>query len=114
MVIGDFERALVGFREGRLVTEGAVFVNGVIATLLVLCSSFVLRPGGGAVPGYGLATRRLAIAGAAAVFLFTGLFTTAVRSVYRDRHDGWGRPTLRLGPDADWRVRPLLRSESHR
>ena len=48
------------------------------------------------------------------VLLFTAGFTTVIRSVYGDKHDGWGGPNLRLGPDADWRLKPILKNKGHR
>jgi hypothetical protein len=115
MIIGNFQRALVTFNEQRLATEATVFLNGLLVTLLVLRAA----PARAVAPygwdqGWGRLTRRAALAGALGLVLGAGVFTTVVRSVYGDRHDGWGRPNYRFGPEADWRVRPLLKSIEHR
>ena len=49
MVIGNFERALVGFADQRLVTEGVIHVNAVLATVMLLTTDrpTVRRLGGG-------------------------------------------------------------------
>jgi hypothetical protein len=36
MVVANFERALVGFAAGRILTEGVIFVNAILAMILVL------------------------------------------------------------------------------
>ena len=36
MVIGNFERALVGFKDQRLVTEGVIHLNALICTVILL------------------------------------------------------------------------------
>jgi len=39
MVVGNFERAVVGFAEQRLITEGVIFLNAVILSFLIVRSS---------------------------------------------------------------------------
>jgi hypothetical protein len=116
MVVGNFERALVGFAEQRLVTEGTIFVNGLIATLLILCFARDREPVPvvASDPDYGQLTRRVVVGGLAGLALLTALFTAIVHETYGDRHDGWGNRNLRVGPDADWRMHPILKSEQHR
>ena len=43
MVIGNFEKALVGFADQRLITEGIIHVNAVIAAVLLLVSDPLRR-----------------------------------------------------------------------
>jgi hypothetical protein len=116
MVIGNFERALVGFNQRRLGTEGTIFVNALIAMLLLLCFPRQREPMPelASKPHYGRLTTGFAVVGLAAMLLGTALFTTAVHRVYGDRHDGWGGWNVRLGPDADWRMHPILKSQQHR
>lgn len=115
MVVGNFERALVKFHENRLATEGTIFVNALLVTLLV-----VAHAAGPKFEGWseGLERRRLSIrtagAGVLLVVVLAGGFTAVVRSVYGDRHDGWGRRNLRFGEEADWRVKPILKTGQHR
>ncbi len=116
MVVGNFERALIGFNGQRLATEGAVFVNGLIAMLLLLCFARQPKPmpQQAATPRFGWLTAGFAIGGLSVMLLCTALFTGTIRRIYGQRHDGWGRQNLRLGPDADWRMHPILKSEQHR
>ncbi len=111
MVVGNFERVLVAFNERRIATEGFIAVSALIATLLVLVAPHAETFWKHHAPA---APRRTLAIGFAAVLIATGLFTTVVRSVYGDRHDGWGGRNLRFGPEADWRVRPLLKNVQHR
>ncbi|NLI01230.1 MAG: hypothetical protein GX446_17250 [Chthonomonadales bacterium] len=56
VVVMNFERALVGFREQRLITEGIILVNATVTSVLIACWSgtvHALRRGGA--PSRGLA-----------------------------------------------------------
>jgi hypothetical protein len=115
MVIGNFQRALVSFNEQRLATEASVFVNGLLVTLLLLRAAPAReREAYDWDPAWRRLTLRAALAGVLGIVLGSGVFTAVVRSVYGDQPDGWGRPNYRFGPQADWRVRPLLKSTEHR
>lgn len=114
MVIGNFERILVVFDERRLATEGFIFVNALIATVMMLVgakeaeqvktSQLSLRP----------ILRTSILAGAAAAIVAAFLFTGIVHAVYGNRSDGWGaRANFRFGPRADWRVRPIQKTREH-
>jgi hypothetical protein len=108
-------RALTAFVEQRLATEGVIAVNALIATFLILyCArdneTAPLEPQ----EHYGKLIRRTVIAGLACWVLFTACFTTVVRGVYGNQHDGWGARNLRLGPEADWRLKPILKNKQHR
>jgi hypothetical protein len=111
MVIGNFERALVGFTERRLATEGFITLNAVIATVIILIAP---RRETQWKQAQALPPRRMLALGFMAMLLATAAFTTVVRSFYGDRHDGWGRRDLRFGSEAAWRVRPLLKNVEHR
>ncbi|MGA8351097.1 MAG: hypothetical protein WB773_25115 [Isosphaeraceae bacterium] len=45
MVIGNFERALVGFKDQRLVTEGVIHLNALICIVILLTADRLLVPG---------------------------------------------------------------------
>ena len=45
MVIGNFERALVGFKDQRLVTEGVIHLNALICIVILLTADHLLVPG---------------------------------------------------------------------
>lgn len=116
MVIGNFERALVGFSEQRLATEGTIFVNAAIAMLLLLCftreNEPVIAPA--STVSFGRSSWGVVIGGLAAMLVATAVFTGTVHKMYGDRPDGWGGRNLRIGPDADWRMHPILKSKQHR
>ncbi len=117
IVVGNFLRAVVGFNGQRLATEGAIAVHGLIVTFIILVcardreSVEICEP-----VNYGPFIKKWAIAGLVAFLLCSTVYLTVNRSVYGDKYDGWGsgRPNLRLGPDADWRVRPVVKSVIHR
>jgi len=41
------------------------------------------------------------------------IYTTGVRAIYGNKPTGWGGANLRLGPDADWQIKPILKSKPH-
>ena len=101
MVIGNFERAVTSFTAQRLITEGVIFLNAVLATLLVLS-----HPGGSAATradtagDYGDWLRRtawLGLAGfVAAVFVTWG----TVRAVWGNQFAGHASLHIRFGTNA--------------
>ena len=50
-----------------------------------------------------------------AVLLFATMtfYTAGIRMLYGNQTTGWGGGNLRLGPNADWRVKPLLKTKPH-
>jgi hypothetical protein len=115
MVLGNFAKALPGFTEQRLLTEGSILVCAVIVTLLVL-----LLP---SVPTRSCARshdslRSLAIgalAGLALAATAAPLLETAItRAVYGSAPAGHAAPNHRFGPDANWRTKPILKGSLHR
>lgn len=115
IVIGNFERALVGFQEGRLATEGMIMANALLATYLILARA---RPSE-SVPqvegwDFGQMTRRVFASGVAIMVVLTVSFATVVHGVYGEKADGWGNRIIRFGPEADWRVKPILKNKVHR
>jgi hypothetical protein len=100
MVIMNFERAVVSFAPQRLVTEGVIFLNAVVCTLLVLSharrdttattASLDFRP-----------LLRSAIAVGAACMLLSVLAEWGiVRMIYGDRFAGEAGLHIRFGPKA--------------
>jgi hypothetical protein len=114
MVIANFTKALVAFSDGRIATEGMIMFNALVCTVLILCSPRQQDQ----IPAlkeadFGLFTRKAAVLSAVLLVMTTSLYTAGIRSLYGDRPTGWGRTVLRLGPDADWRTKPLLKTMPH-
>ncbi len=114
IVVANFERALPGFTSGRLLTEWVIFLNAVLATVLILI-----------LPREGLLTpeepeRRLrgwawfnACFAIVAVALAVLGMTWSVREVYLDAPAGHAGVLKRFGPEATWITEPLRRGEIH-
>jgi hypothetical protein len=115
MVIANFERALPGFSQGRLVTEWVVFMNAVIATGI-----FVTRP---TTPFHSasislhappsirpLWTRGLAAA-VVLMFAYAVLFKVMYGSAPIEAPQYAHK---RFGPEAIWRTQPILKHGEHR
>ena len=114
MVIANFTKAVVAFSDGRIATEGAVMFNALICTVLIL--GWARQPD--ETPAlreadFGLLTRRALVLTAVLLVATTTLYTTGVRLIYGNRPTGWGGGNLRLGPNADWRIKPILKSKPH-
>ena len=113
-VIGNFAKALTGFTDDRLLTEGVITVNAVIATLLVLIlprsEEAEAQAGADLRPALWGSLAFLVLAAAAA----PALETAAVRELFGDTHAGHAGQNFRFGDDADWKARPILKGTSHR
>ncbi len=113
VVVANFERALPQFSEGRIITEGVIFVNAVLVTWMIL-----VWPGPTAdkpdneISDMRPAFIRILVAGLVAV-ASTGLMTVTVRAVYGDNHAGHSGMHKRFGPDATWRIAPLEKGKQH-
>lgn len=115
MVIGNFERALPGWRPQRLLTEWIIFVNAVICTVMVLLCPreediVMISVPESFTPLYRRAWRIGLMSMVVAVLFFFSM----TRAVYGDFHAGHAGKNLRWGPNADWRTRPNLKHEPHR
>lgn len=117
MVIGNFERALPGFAEGRLITEWVIFINAALATFLL---GYLPRPTAETLtieepePFRPRLGKVWAIGLPVAIVLMT-LYTGIIRGVYGDA--SVGHPDLshkRFGPEAVWAVKPILKEGKHR
>ena len=114
MVIANFSKAVVAFSDGRIATEGTIMFNALICTVLPLGWARqadqipALRAA-----DFGLCTRKAVALTAVLLCATTTLYTAGIRCLYGNQPTGWGGGNLRLGPNADWRVKPLLRSRPH-
>jgi hypothetical protein len=104
MVIGNFERALVGFAAQRLVTEGVILVEALLCAVLLLTMDMPWRVAGE--PAEQHADRvsirwgRLTAAGLAAALTAIVLDWAIVRGIYGDRFAGHSGLHIRFGPGA--------------
>lgn len=113
-VLGDVARYLPVFHERRLITEGAVFANALFAAVLLL----LVRPPElerDDLPATPHAPRAGALITAAllAGFVATAFFSATAGAVWGNESSRARGGQLRFGPDATWRMKPLLRGEEH-
>jgi hypothetical protein len=114
-VLGNFTKALPGFGAGRLLTEGIILANAVLATVLILVlprdqESLTLQTDkkfGGLFWGAVVLGLILAVA-----VPFAQTYT--VRKVYGDAHAGHAGANIRFGAKANWLTKPILKNEKHR
>ena len=115
MVLGNFAKALPGFTEQRLITEGSIIVCAVIVTVLVL-----MLPGDPTPATHGSRDSlrplgiRVLLCLALAVTCAPLVETAITRAVYASAPAGHAAPNFRFGPDANWRTRPILKGSLHR
>ena len=114
MVIANFAKAVVAFHDSRIATEGTVMFNALICTVLILGwarqadETPAIRAA-----DYGLYTRKALALTAVLLLSTTILYTAGFRAIYGNKPTGWGGANLRLGPDADWRTKPILKTKPH-
>lgn len=115
MVLLNFTKAVVSFSEARIATEGLIMFNALACTGLLLCGATrsLDIPVAASTDFDGL-TRKAAGLTALLLVVTTLLYTGVIRGLYGDQPTGWGGLRLRFGPEADWRVRPVLKSTEHR
>jgi hypothetical protein len=58
-------------------------------------------------------TRKAVALTAILLIATTTLYTGGIRTLYGNQPTGWGGNNLRLGSNADWRMKPLLKSKPH-
>ena len=114
MVIANFAKALVAFHDSRIATEGTIMFNALICTILIL--GWARQPDNPPAPqaaDYGLYTRKALVLVAVTLLSTTLIYTTGFRLIYGNKPTGWGGANLRLGPNADWRIKPILKTKPH-
>ena len=102
MVIGNFERALVGFKDQRLVTEGVIHLNALICIVILLTADRLLVPGTAVNQREPVLVRwgRLVAMGAGAALIAVLVDWAIVRGLYGDRFAGHAGLSIRFGPNA--------------
>ena len=118
IVLGNFMRILPNFTEKRLATEGVLMLNGLVVTFLLLCCAQdtddvpIQEP-----KSYARLIKSWSIAGTLVFLIISGLFETIHWSIYgfndHTTRNG-GEHNKRFGPDADWIVKPIVKSLEHR
>ncbi|WP_266365840.1 hypothetical protein [Tellurirhabdus rosea] len=119
MVIGNFERALVGWTPGRLLTEWVIFANAVLLTVLLLVYASEKDP---TLPistetDFSALYRKAWLRAAGAVLLSAVLFLFTNRLIYRyPDYAKLDKKTYhtRFGPEASWRAKPNLKNAPHK
>jgi hypothetical protein len=101
VVIGNFERALVAFSPQRLATEGVIYLNAVICTVLMMMHA---KPAEKLVREASQLYRRplriITTAGIAGMILSVLLDWGIVRARYEDQFAGHAGLHIRFGPNA--------------
>ncbi len=107
MTIGNFEKLVVQFTDQRILTEGTVFVNAALASLLILLlpREDVPLPDR---PAERWGPRVVAAAALGVVIwaIQAPLFTYTAHTINHGQRGAMYGRNVRLGPDADWRVSP--------
>jgi hypothetical protein len=115
MISGNFERALTQWAPQRLLTEWVIIADAIILTYFI----FILRPSanytGTAAPS--ISFKRAWVYAFAAMVISAPLFLLTNRMIYQyDPKEilDTKRFHLRFGADADWRSRPILKTQEHK
>lgn len=115
MVIGNLMRAVPGFSDNRMVTEWVIFMNACLATLLVV---LLPRPSASKpTPAECLRWPTLTAAwirGLVVASLLMTAYGFMTLALYQEHLEGkdWANHK-RFGPEAVWRVRPILKHGDH-
>ena len=62
---------------------------------------------------YAFLTRRAILLVGILLLATTTIYTIGVRALYGNEPTGWGGNNRRFGADADWRIKPILKSRHH-
>jgi len=116
MVVANFERVLPGWAPQRLLTEWVIFVNAILATVLVILlpkeqeTVTILEE-----QNYKLVYKRLLIKGVLVLIISSSFFWSTNQMIYHaypkiDEQFQSGYQT-RFGPNASWKSHPNLKNE---
>ena len=113
MVVGDFERTLPNFSEGRLITEWVIIINASLATFLALAFPASEAPVGTHEPiDYRPLIKRVWIAGLGSAAILMSLYAGVVYRVFGSARISGAQ--YRWGENATWRTKPILKNKDHR
>ena len=114
ITLGNFMKAIPGFSEQRLATEGVIFVNALIVTFLIVAFGGVVQslPERSWRPLWSTLVTFCLAAMLVGGFVYTGV----ARHVYHGVAVGGNSPmnNMRFGDRADWYVKPVLKRAEHR
>ncbi|MEJ0101444.1 MAG: hypothetical protein WDO19_02315 [Bacteroidota bacterium] len=121
MNIANFERALTGWHPQRMLTEWVIFVNTIIATVLIMTlpldnDAVMIRE----INDYKKPFRKSLLAMIAAIIILPLVFTVTSRIIYHyPEYDKLNTTKnsmqhTRFGPDASWRTKPNLKNAEHK
>ncbi len=115
VVIGNLMRAIPGFGDGRMVTEWVLFMNACVATLLVV---LLPRPSASEPVAQNCLQWPTLSATWARGLIVTSVLMAAygfmTLTMYQEHLEGkpWANHK-RFGPDAVWRIKPILKHGKH-
>lgn len=125
VVIGNLDRAIPGFNNGRMVTEWVIFMNACLATLLIMVlpgpNAFADTPAASAVSDASAVNRscwpslaKTWIVGLVAISVLMCTYSFTTLALYQQDLEGkpWANHR-RFGPDAKWRIEPILKNGEH-
>lgn len=100
MVVGNFERALVGFTEQRLITEGVIHINAVISTLMacLLVRAPIPTPVEAVAVYYRPFSRKAVITGLVVAVLAIVVNWGITRAMWGNQHVPGAGLHIRFGP----------------
>ena len=110
-------KAEAAFHEQRLGTEGVIFVNAVIVTFLIGAlarEKEIVNTATDTTVDFSRLVRRTFAAGVITALFCAFGFTGAMRAVYGDKPTSMGNKGIRFGPNAEWKLYPVLRDKDHR
>jgi hypothetical protein len=122
MVIGNLCRAIPGFSNGRMVTEWVVFMNASLATLLVVAlpqrtqrdTPDELKEARHAHQVAWPSFAKTWLWGLVAATVMIGVYGYSTLAMYQQHLEGEPRANhRRFGPEAKWRISPILKHGEH-
>lgn len=117
MVLGNFERALVGWGPSRILTEWGIYVNALLATLLVfLLPSEAEGEVGSLTVSFQPLLKKARLAFVVVLVIFPLLLLFSNRLIYRyPSYEKLDRSYhTRFGTEAGWRAKPILKNAQHK
>ena len=91
---------MVRFASTRLITEGVIFLNAAVCTLILLLSLPKQTEATEPKVEYGLLIRKAVVAGLAVTVLSTLAEWGITRAIYGNEFAGGGKPQIRFGANA--------------